>query len=318
MFDFIANKKYFFYFSGLVFLAGIIGLLIHGGLNLDIQFQGGTIIEIQMKDENFSVEKAAKVASDVTGKLVSAQSSYSLDSEHNNEKINLLVLSVSSSAALTDPEHEKIVSAISKEFSIKENADITTRHVDPAMGKEMAGKSIFAVILASVLMLIYVWIRFNAMNGLLAGFASVIALVHDIGIMFTVYAITDLPVNESFIAAMLTILGYSINDTIVIFDRIRENSTLLRKESLSSLTNKSIVQTLSRTINTALTTIMCMLTIFIFASYNNIESITNFVMPMLVGLVSGTYSTIFIASPIWVMLKERQAKKKLEVKPAKA
>jgi preprotein translocase subunit SecF len=109
-------------------------------------------------------------------------------------------------------------------------------------------------------------------------------------------------------------VGYSINDTIVIFDRIRENSALLRKESLASITNKSIVQTLSRTINTSVTTITCILTVYIFASYNNIESIKNFMLPLLVGLLSGTYSTIFIANPVYVMLKERQAKKQATAK----
>lgn len=316
MFDFYGNKKYFFAFSGLILVACIIGLIVHQGLNLDIQFAGGTIIEFQMKDANIDLNKAAEVAKAATGKNVSAQTSYSLNADNNNERIDLLVLNISSS--LSDEEHEKVMAAIKENFAVKEDAEITTRHVDPSMGRELAAKSIFAVILSAILMIVYVWIRFKIMGGLLAGLASVIALLHDVMVMVALYAITDLPVNDSFVAAVLTIVGYSINDTIVIFDRIRENSTLLRKESLATITNKSITQSMSRTINTALTTIMCVLVVYIFAAYNNIESIKNFALPMLVGLVSGTYSTIFIASPVWVMMKERQAKRQAASKPAKA
>lgn len=313
MFDFFSKRKIFFTISILFVIAGIVGLLVQG-FNLDIQFQGGTILEIPMKNESFDINKAATIAKEATGKLVSAQTSSPVDTEHNNERINMLVLSVSSSEFLSQEEHENLVSAIKENFEVKENADITTRHVDPAMGKELAAKSILAVIIASILMLLYVWIRFNVMGGLLAGLASVIALVHDVAIMLAFYAITDLPVNESFIAAILMIVGYSINDTIVIFDRIRENSTLLRKESLTSIANKSINQTLSRTIVTSISTIACVLTVYIFASINNIDSIKNFMLPILVGLVSGTYSSIFIASPLWVMLKDHKAKRQSTAK----
>ena len=313
MFDFIGNRKYFYAFSALILIAGIIGLIVNQGLNLDIQFQGGTILEFQMKDENFDINKAGAIAQEATGKIVSAQSSYSLNAE-NSERINMLVLSVASSGALSEEEHESLVKAIKENFEVKENTEVTTRHVDPIMGKELALKSVFSIVLASLFMILYVWIRFKVMGGLLAGISAVVALLHDVMVMIALYAITGLPVNDSFIAAILTIVGYSINDTIVIFDRVRENSALLRKESLASITNKSIIQTLSRTINTAVTTITCILTVYIFASYNNIESIKNFMLPLLVGLLSGTYSTIFIANPVYVMLKERQVKKQATAK----
>ncbi|OPZ88157.1 MAG: preprotein translocase subunit SecF [Firmicutes bacterium ADurb.Bin419] len=318
MFDFIGNKKYFFALSGLIFLIGIIGFIVNGGFNLDIQFQGGTLVEIQVTDQNIDTNKAQEIAKEATGKVVNAQHSYTFDVSKGNERIDLLVLSVSSEGKLSEEEYNNLVSAISKEFKVKEGAKIGLRDVDASMSKELSGKSMLAVFLACVLMLIYVWVRFNAMNGLLAGFASVLALVHDIGVMLVLYAVFRIPVNESFIAAILTILGYSLNDTIVIFDRIRENGTLLRKESLASLTNKSIAQTMSRTLNTAATTGMCVLILFAFAWYNKIDSIMEFILPLLVGMISGVYSTIFIASPVWVMLKEWQAKRKLASKPAKA
>jgi len=317
MFDIIGKKKNFFLVSILFMIAGIVGFFVQGGFNLDIEFQGGTILEIQMENADFDVSKAESIAKDVTGKLVKAQSSYSLDSEHENEKVSTLVLSVASQGGLSSDEHDKLVGAIKENFKVKENAEITTRHVDEVMGKERSARSIFAVLIASLLMLLYVWVRFNVMGGLLAGVSAVIALIHDVAIMFALYALTNLPINESFIAAMLTIVGYSINDTIIVFDRVRENSTLLKKESLTSITNKSIKQTLSRSIVTSLTTVGCVLVVYIFAFNNNISSIKNFMIPLLVGLISGTYSSIFIASPIWVMMKEYQAKKQAS-KPAKA
>ncbi|HOQ00439.1 MAG TPA: protein translocase subunit SecF [Acetivibrio clariflavus] len=314
MFDFVGNRKYFFGFSALILIACIIALIYHQGMNLDIQFQGGTILEFQMKNPNVDLNKAINVAQQASGKIANAQTSYSLDT--TNERVDLLVLNIAS--RLSEEEYDKVVAAIEENFEVKEGTKPTPRVVDPVMGKEMAAKSILAIVIAAALMVVYVWVRFKVMGGLLAGLASVVALLHDVMVMIALYAILQLPVNESFIAAILTIVGYSINDTIVIFDRIRENSTLLRKESLATIANKSISQSLSRTINTALTTIVCILTVYIFAAYYNIESIKLFVLPLLVGLISGTYSTIFIASPLWVVMKERQAKKLAASKPAKA
>jgi len=305
MFDFVGKRKYFFGFSTLILIACIVGLIVNQGLNLDIQFRGGTILEFQMENSSFDLNLAKQLVEQEIGKIVSPQSSYSLDT--NNERVDLLVLSIASK--LTQEEHDKVVSVIEENFKVKEGTKPTPRAVDAAMGKEMAVKSIIAVAIAALLMVIYVWIRFKIMGGLLAGVSAVIALLHDVMVMITLYAVFRLPVNESFIAAVLTIVGYSINDTIVIFDRIRENSTLNKKDSLEDITNKSINQSLSRTINTALTTVLAVTTVYIFASYYNIESIKLFMLPMLAGLISGTYSTIFIASPVWVILKNYQAKR---------
>ena len=156
------------------------------------------------------------------------------------------------------------------------------------------------------------------MSGLLAGFTAIIALAHDIAIMISVYALFSIPVNESFIAAVLTILGYSLNDTIVIYDRIRENTKISRKDTVEGIVNKSIMQSMSRTINTTITTVLCVLTIFLFAVYNGIGSIREFTFPILIGLISGTYSSIFIASPLWVMFRQGQARKKVASKASKA
>jgi preprotein translocase subunit SecF len=156
------------------------------------------------------------------------------------------------------------------------------------------------------------------MSGLSAGVTSVIALLHDAAILLSVYTVFNIPLNESFIAAVLTILGYSMNDTIIIYDRIRENSSLLRKFPIGELVNKSILQTLARSINTVLTVLICIATIYIYASINNIESVKQFSFPLMVGIASGCYSSIFIASPLFVMWKESQAKRKIAAKPSRA
>lgn len=317
MFDFVGKKNYFFILSGLIILAGLIAFLVNG-FNLDIQFQGGTQIEIEMENGDFEANKAGDVASQAINKKISAQHSHTLNANDNNKRIDFLVLKVASSEALSNEERSKVMDAIKSEFKVKENGSVTERRVDPSIGAELLSKGLFAVVLASILMLLYIWIRFNIMSGLFAGLTAVVALIHDAAVMLSVYTIFQIPLNESFIAAVLTILGYSMNDTIVIYDRIRENSRISRKDTVAGLVNKSILQSLSRSINTVATTLACVLTIYIFASYNGIASIKEFTFPLLVGLASGTYSSIFIASPLWVMWKEGQAKKKLAAKSANA
>ncbi|HOJ12575.1 MAG TPA: protein translocase subunit SecF, partial [Clostridiales bacterium] len=144
-----------------------------------------------------------------------------------------------------------------------------------------------------------------------------VALAHDVLVMFSAYTIFNIPMNESFIAAVLTILGYSLNNTIVVYDRIRENSNRMRKAPVDELVNTSITQSLSRTINTTATTLTAIIVVYIFAAANNIQSIKEFAFPLIIGLISGTYSSLFVAPPLWMMWKQRQAKQKIVSKQAK-
>ena len=308
MFNFVDKRKYSILLSGLIILAGIVAMIINQGLNLDVQFRGGTQIEIEMENGDFDADKAGTLATDAIGKKVHGQKSSTLDANESNKSIYFLVLK--SSGKLSDEERDTVLETIKGEFRVKEGGQMPVRDVDPSIGKELKNRGLLAVFVAAVMLLIYVWIRFNIMSGLLAGLTAVIALVHDIAIMVSVYAIFNIPVNESFIAAVLTILGYSINDTIVIYDRIRENSKISRKDTIDGLVNKSITQSMSRSINTTVTTVMCVLTIYLFAMYNGIGSIQEFTFPILIGLIAGTYSSIFIASPLWVVFRQREARKK--------
>lgn len=316
MFDFVGNRKYFFTLSCLIMLAGIVALIVRGGLNLDIQFRGGTQLEIPMNSADFDPDKAYQLVLDAIGKRVTPQKSSTLDATQSGKDIHFLV--IKSSGKLTEDERVKVIDTIKSNFDVKEDTNIETRDVDPSIGAELLGKGIFAVVLSTILLLVYIGLRFRVMSGWLAGFTAVLAVIHDVLFMVAVYAVFNIPVNESFIAAVLTILGYSVNDTIVIYDRLRENSKISRKDSIKDLVNKSIIQSMSRTINTTLSTMICVVSIYVFASINGIGPVKEFVFPLMMGLLSGSYSTIFIATPLWELLKEKQAKKKLAAKPAKA
>ncbi|NLU26683.1 MAG: protein translocase subunit SecF [Hungateiclostridium thermocellum] len=308
-FDYVGKRKYFFILSTVLLLIGLVALIVRGGLNLDIQFRGGTQIEIEMENGDFDVIKAENIAKEAIGKSgIHVQKSYTFNPTNSDEAISFLV--IKSSGKLTDDERNKVLDALKAEFNVKENGEMRVRDVDPSIGAELLTKGLLAVALSLILLILYIGIRFNIMSGLLAGFTAVVAVLHDVLMMVAVYAVFNISVNESFIAAVLTILGYSVNDTIVIYDRIRENSRISRKDSIRTIVNNSITQSMSRTINTSVTTLISVITVYAFAAYNGIGSMKEFTFPLIIGLICGTYSSIFIASPLWELLKEKQAKRK--------
>lgn len=317
MMDIMGKRKYCFILSSLILLACIIGLIVNG-VQLDIQFQGGTIIQIEMPDSSFDETKAVDIVMDTIGKRATVQKSATYNAETSENDINLLVLNIGSSETLTETERSSVLKAIYTEYNVSEDAEVTVNSVEPFIGDEIKTNSIYAIIWASVLIVLYVWFRFRVMHGLSAGIFAVLALFHDVMVMFAVYVIFKIPLNESFVAAVLTIIGYSINDTVVIYDRIRENSRILKKMPIGELVNRSVVETLSRSINTSVTTLICILTLYIFAAIYNIGSVKEFTLPLSVGILSGCYSTIFIASPLYMAWQQRGEKKKAARKIAKA
>ncbi len=323
MIDLIGKRNYFFGLSIIIILIGVVAYFING-LHLDIQFKGGSIVDIQIENGIYNTTKAEKVAAkavEVVKKSINmdatAQISQTVDPD-SDKKIEMLSVSISS--ALTEDQQNKLFTALrgEKECYVKANANISVNNVQPFIGREILNKGLLAVFWASLLIILYIWWRFQVMSGLSAGIMAVIALLHDILIMLAVYVIFKIPMNEAFIAAVLTVLGYSMNDTIIIYDRIRENSNLLRKVPVAELVNKSIIQTLNRSINTVLTVVICIVTVYVFASINNIQTIKDFALPLIIGISSGCYSSIFIASPLWVMWRQFQSKKKVTSKPANA
>ncbi len=305
---FMSKSKYFLYLSGAIILAGLIMGFIFGGLNLGIDFTGGSILTVEVGEQydKAVIEKAL----DDNG-ITSDMRQIVTGGENNTQAIiRMQELSDTMDDATV---RENIIESIRATYPNASGGEVES--VGGVTTGEIVRNAFLAIVIASAFMLVYIWIRFE----LFSGVAALTALVHDVLIMTAVMSIARVQINSSYIAACLTIVGYSINDTIVLFDRIRDNN---KKYSISSKTRAqvadiSISETLSRTINTSLTTIFMILSLYIFG----VASIKEFALPLIVGLVSGTYSSIFIASPVWVKmmeLKHKKEYKKLTDKKAKA
>lgn len=210
---------------------------------------------------------------------------------------------------LSKETRDKLFNAIAKKYNLKKEDLISYQNVGAVVSSELKSQAVWAVIIASILMLIYIAIRFEFKFGTTA----VIALLHDLLIMLTVYTLFKIPLNSTFIAAMLTVLGYSINDTIVVFDRIRENRRIQGKMDLKDLVNLSMNQTIGRSLSTAATVIIVLFVLYLMG----VQSIKEFALPLLIGITSGTYSSIFIATALWFDW-ERSTRKKLQTKPKRA
>jgi preprotein translocase subunit SecF len=285
MLKIIEKTKLWFTISILITVIGMISLATRG-LNYGIDFKGGTVITINMGTPEFNKQDIE----DIFRKQDSSATANTVDTTSVEVKGNNL-------------ETENIDAAF-QEVKAKYNLDNSAMSQDvisASVGKELTNKALIALAVAVVGILIYVAIRFEIKFGI----AAIIALVHDAFITLSVYTLFAVPVNSPFIAAMLTIIGYSINDTIVIFDRIRENVKKLRGKNPAEVANISVNETMTRSINTTLTTIITITAVHIF-----VPSVRDFSFPLIIGIMSGAYSSIFIASPIWVLLKNRGKKAK--------
>lgn len=326
MIDIIGKRKIFFAISIAIMVIGFVGFLVNH-LNLDIQFEGGTIMKIELndrsKDEDQQLERQDKAVTviqnavkNAKGNGIKAEVQIANSMEANSPDV--LAISIAKEDTLDVKQRLILTQAIVKAFDIKKGAKnpqdaiVSEDTVAPYIGEELRNDAILATIVASLLIVLYIWLRFKVMSGLSAGVFAVVALLHDAAIMLSVYMVFHIKLNESFIAAVLTILGYSMNDTIIIYDRIRENSNLLRKANIFELVNKSIVQTLARSINTVLTVLICIITTYIFSVYFNIESLKEFTFPLIIGIASGCYSSICIAAPLYAMWKDYQTKKRIK------
>lgn len=285
MFKVIEKTKIWFSISLAIILVGIV-LMATRGLNFGIDFKGGTKVVIDFRDSFDKVE-----ADEVVKKYSADAITKTIETTQYEIK----------STDLDETKTSELFNALKEKYSLEDSALVSQSQIGPSVGKELARNAFLSVAVACVGMLIYIAIRFEFNFGL----AAIIALLHDSLITLSVYAIFNIPVNSSFIAAMLTILGYSINDTIVIFDRIRENRHSMRRSTSAEIANVSINKTLSRSINTSLTTLVMIGAVTIF-----VPTVREFSFPLLIGIAGGAYSSIFIASPIWVLLQNRKAKNK--------
>lgn len=281
----------------LILIAVAVGSILIRGLNYGIDFVGGTIITIDLH-QTFDT-KDIKPITDTYDK--SADITYSGNQKHE--------VVISTKESLSNSQQKKLFASFKKKYNLKNKDLVSVDNITASVGAETTRNTIIASIVAVVLMLIYVTIRFEFYFGL----SAVLALVHDIVIVIGVYALFQIQVNSPFIAAILTILGYSINDTIVVFDRIRENEGLIgmsNKRELTHLVDVSVTQTMRRSINTVATTLVAIIALYIFA----VDAIRDFALPLIVGIACGCYSSIFVASPLWVIFQKKSSRSKFNAK----
>ncbi len=311
-FDYIKNSKKYFIISGALILICLLSTFIFGA-KLDIQFKGGTLITYLYEGEIDTAAFESDAEEALGGIGVKVTTGTDFNTGKNNIQLSLL-----SNSGLTADNQIILNDTLEEKYAANNLEMAESTDVSPSAGKEFFSKCIVAAIFASIVLIVYIAVRFKNIGGWLAGLCAVIALFHDIIIVYGTFIIFRMEIDANFMAVILTILGYSVNDTIVIYDRIRENKTLYKnKLSLAELTNLSINQSLTRSFNTSITTVSAMLIVTIVSMVYGVESIISFSFPMMIGLISGTYSSICIAGPLWVRLEEKKGNGKKQKKPAK-
>lgn len=302
--DFFGKRKVFFAIS-LVLIAVIAVCTVVMGVELSINFKGGTILTYSF-DGSIDHAGVQEEIGSVTGlKAVVTEG------EDFATKKKTLNISLASNNGLTADKQFELTNALQERYADNGLELLSSSDVKPDAGQEFFVKCMVAVLLAFVVTVIYIAFRFKRISGWSAGVFAIIGLVHDVIMVFGAFVLFGYEINANFMAVVLTILGYSINDTIVVYDRIRENKKNLgRSVSVEELVNVSITQCIGRTINTSITTISAMLCVSIVASIYGITSILSFSTPLIIGMISGCYSTICIVCPLWVMWQKRNKKSK--------
>ena len=244
-------------------------------------------------------DRAANLVSGIIDRAVSAQTTTSLNTDQKQ-----LVINIAGDYGLDIKDQQAIEQALNEEYPDAGLVLSESSMVEPFFGRRFLTNGIKAISLGAVAILVYVWFRFRRIGGLSAGFMALLAICIDLFVVYTTFILFRLPIGDSFVAVFLTIIGYSINDTIVIYDRIRENFKLHRRESVETITNLSISQTLGRTINTSVAVFISVALVFATAAINGIESVQTFALPMSTGVVRGCYTSVCLTWPLWVALKK--------------
>jgi preprotein translocase subunit SecF len=293
-FNFIGKRKIWFIISLAVIVIGVAGFLLRGGFNLGIDFLGGSLLEVEFEKE-VNVSEVREVMSDLgyDNAILQMVKTDLVQTESNRFIIR--------TTPITTEEKEKMLGLLDERIGVV-GEPLQDRAVDPGFSRVLINNALIAIGISIAGILIYVWIRFEFRFGA----AAILALIHDVLVTLGVYAILNREINTSTIAAILTIIGYSLNDTIVVFDRIRENTSLAGRLGYSSVVNDSVNATLSRSINTSLTTLFPIVLLLILGT----SALKDFALALTIGIISGTYSSIFFASPILVSWNNRFPKYK--------
>ena len=298
-FDFIAKRKIFFAIPIVIAVITILTALI-AGVPVDIEFKGGTMLTYSYVGDLDTKAVQTAVQNMNLGTVgVTTGSAFGTDLE-------TVQISFSSDEGLTAEVQSSVTDTLVATFADNTLELVNSQDVNPSSGFSFFLKCFVAVIFSFVLLVIYIAFRFKNIGGWSAGVFAIVALFHDVFMVFASFVFLRLPVDANFMAVILTILGYSINSTIVMFDRVRENRKLYgKKYTIPELVNVSINQTLGRSIKTTITTGVAVLAMCIVALVCGVESIVSFVFPLFVGLLAGAYSSIFISGPLWAMWKTR-------------
>lgn len=282
-FNFIGKRKIWFIISIVIIVAGIVGFVIQGGFNLGIDFLGGSLIEVEF-ERDVDVTEVRSVMNEIGfGNAILQRT--------ESDRFIIRIKAKGLGVPLTTGEKNEILNSLDEKIGLT-GPPLQDRTVDPGFGKQITRYALTAIGISIVGILIYIWIRFEFRFGAVA----ILALLHDVLVTLGVYAILSREINTSTIAALLTIIGYSLNDTIVVFDRIRENTPRAGKLGYSKVVNDSVNITLTRSINTTLTTLFPVILLLILGT----AALKNFALALTIGIITGTYSSIFFASPVLV------------------
>ena len=301
--DFIGKKAVFFTISGIIIAAGLISMGVHSAtegkaLNYGLDFMGGTSTTADF-GKDMTIE-------DIENDIVPYVEKVTGDSDVQATKVEGTTQVTIKTRTLSLDERQELEDTLAENCDV-DASTITSQSISSTISGEMRSDALKAVIVSCIFMLLYIWFRFKDIR---FAASAILALVHDVLVVITVYALVRISVGSTFIACVLTIVGYSINDTIVIFDRIRENLTLKTgkqtAEELREVANKSLTQTLSRSINTSITTFIMVVMLYILG----VASIRDFSLPLMAGLVCGAYSSICIATELWYVMKVHLGKNK--------
>ena len=299
--NFIGNRKKFYTFS-CALLALVLVFCGVFGVKMDVEFKGGSMITLAYEGDADLNDLKSTIGTEL------GKSNLTLQTGSDISGNQTLTVTLPGSDTLTTEQLDNLLAALNEQYPDNNFVQNEVSNVDATIGKEFLLKSVVALVAACVLILLYVAYRFRKIGGLKAGSTAIVALLHDMFVVFGVFVLLRIPLNGNFIAALLTILGYSINDTVVIYDRIRENSALYGKKqmSLAELVNLSVNQSFARSLMTSITTCLALGVVCVVSVIYRLDSIYSFAFPLLFGMVSGVYSTICIATPLWVDWKNKK------------
>ncbi len=302
--NFVANRKTYYMVSAVIIVVGLIASVIVGP-KLDIQFAGGAMIRYSVEGTNFTAEEIQSTLSSELGLDCSA----SINRDMATDKENVTI-SFAGNKSITPEEQTQVATTLSDAFDQATFTLLESNSVDATMGAKFFQKCLVCFAITAVLLLVYIALRFQKIGGLSAGVTAIVALLHDVVIAFCVFVIFGMPINDIFIAVVLTLLGYSLNSTIVIYDRVRENKRKLGPRSAFNDTmNLSLNQTLGRTLLTSLTTFLALVVVLAVAGVYSINTVVSFSLPMMVGVAAGCFSSQFIAPNLFAAWQLKNAKK---------